>query len=222
MSDKVEHIDQIIETPSIELGPRASHSMINDARHIVFVLARYKFCAKMLQGKKRILEFGCGDALGTPVVAQVAEKVYAIDRESRLIESDKVRLERISNIEFHTMDMINSCPPENLRFDAAYSIDVIEHITLEDEAMAMGNLMKYLEKDAVVIIGTPNITSEKYASTPGASPHINLKSHETLRQMMEKYFTNTFIFSMNDEVIHTGYYPMAHYLWGIGVGLKDG
>jgi len=37
---------------------------------------------------------------------------------------------------------------------------------------------------------------------------------------MDKYFENSFIFSMNDEVVHTGYEPMAHYLFGMGVGLK--
>ena len=37
---------------------------------------------------------------------------------------------------------------------------------------------------------------------------------------MSKFFHNVFIFSMNDEVIHTGFYPMAHYLWAIGVGPK--
>ena len=29
---------------------------------------------------------------------------------------------------------------------------------------------------------------------------------------MNKYFENTFLFSMNDEIVHTGYYKMAHYL----------
>jgi len=25
---------------------------------------------------------------------------------------------------------------------------------------------------------------------------------------------------MNDEIVHTGFYPMAHYLMAMGVGLK--
>lgn len=29
-----------------------------------------------------------------------------------------------------------------------------------------------------------------------------------------------FLFSMNDEVVHTGYYPMAHYLIAVGIGPK--
>jgi hypothetical protein len=32
------------------------------------------------------------------------------------------------------------------------------------------------------------------------------------------YFRNVFMFGMNDEVVHTGYGPMCHYLWMVGVG----
>jgi hypothetical protein len=37
---------------------------------------------------------------------------------------------------------------------------------------------------------------------------------------MEDYFHNVFVFSMNDEVVHTGYYPMAHYLFAVCAGKK--
>jgi len=33
-----------------------------------------------------------------------------------------------------------------------------------------------------------------------------------LKKTMEKHFANVFMFSMNDEVVHTGYHKMAHYL----------
>jgi hypothetical protein len=35
---------------------------------------------------------------------------------------------------------------------------------------------------------------------------------------MAKFFHHVFIFSMNDEVVHTGFYPMAHYLLALGCG----
>jgi hypothetical protein len=36
------------------------------------------------------------------------------------------------------------------------------------------------------------------------------------RRLTQKYFHNVFMFSMNDEVVHTGYHKMAHYLVAIG------
>lgn len=38
---------------------------------------------------------------------------------------------------------------------------------------------------------------------------------------MGSYFENVIIFSMNDEVVHTGFTPMAHYLLGVGTGKKN-
>ena len=33
---------------------------------------------------------------------------------------------------------------------------------------------------------------------------------------MLQYFENVFMFSMNDEVLHTGFAPMGHYLFALG------
>mgnify|MGYP007028595943 CR=1 FL=1 len=35
-----------------------------------------------------------------------------------------------------------------------------------------------------------------------------------------RFFDNVFLFSMNDEVVHTGFTPMAHYLFALCVGPK--
>lgn len=218
MKTSAEHIDKIIDTPLFKLGPRASYSMLHDPKHLVFVLSRYKFCAKLLDGKHSVLEVGCGDSFGSPLVAQAVKDLFCLDRESRLIDSNQERLAGVENIEFHTMDITAKSPDK--KFDAAFSLDVIEHIDPEKDNAFVSNICKCLTKDGVLIIGTPNIEAAKYASEPGASPHINLKSHDTLKKLLANYFNNTFIFSMNDEVVHTGFYPMAHYLFGVGVGLR--
>lgn len=70
-----------------------------------------------------------------------------------------------------------------------------------------------------MVVGTPNLTAAQYASPQSEALHINLKSHDTLKVLLSRYFYNVFMFGMNDEVLHTGYAPMCHYIWGIGVGL---
>jgi len=37
---------------------------------------------------------------------------------------------------------------------------------------------------------------------------------------MDRHFYNVFLFSMNDEVVHTGFYPMSHYLLAMSCGLR--
>ena len=46
------------------------------------------------------------------------------------------------------------------------------------------------------------------------------QSMKTLRELMGRYFQNVFMFGMNDEVLHTGYGPMCHYLWALAAGVK--
>ena len=105
--------------------------------------------------------------------------------------------------------------------DAAFSIDVIEHLEPENEASFMEGIIRCLTPDGVLITGTPNITASQYASPRSEVQHINLKSMKTLRELTERYFKNVFMFGMNDEVLHTGYAPMCHYIWSIGAGLKQ-
>lgn len=206
------------DTKSILLGPWTSYSLLNDPKHMCFVLARYKFCAKMLEDKKEILEVGCGDGFGIPIVAQNAKYVLGIDVDDRLIEGNRERLKPIKNIEFKKIDICDK--PTSQKFDAVFSIDVIEHLDKPLEKKFMDNICSSLKNEGVCILGSPNKAANKHATERSKIQHINLKDHNSFRALLNKYFVNSFLFSMNDEVIHTGYYPMAHYLFGLGVGVK--
>jgi cyclopropane fatty-acyl-phospholipid synthase-like methyltransferase len=213
--------DKYQEKGPVQLGPWISHIWRTDPRHLGFLLARYKFCAKMLAGKSEVLEVGCGDAFGMMVVLQTVESVHGIDFEPLVINDIHARLaaEGVQRCSFSVLDITER--PMERRFDAAYSLDVIEHIPPEREERFMANICASLRPHAVCIIGTPNIEGQKYASQGSAEGHINLKSAGSLKELLSRYFHNVFIFSMNDEVVHTGFYPMAHYLLGVGVGVKE-
>lgn len=202
----------------VTLGPWTTYSLLDDPKHMAFVLSRYKFVAKMFEGRKSVLEVGCGDAFGAPIVAQAVGKLLGIDPEIRVIKSNRKRLDRIKNLTFEHGDICSN-PPKG-KFDAIYSVDVIEHLDKPLNKDFMENQCALLDKDGVCLIGTPNITANKFACHRSKVQHINLKSQSMLRRQMEKYFKNVFMFGMNDEVVHTGYAPMCHYIWGLGVGLK--
>ncbi|MFH1851421.1 MAG: class I SAM-dependent methyltransferase [Candidatus Neomarinimicrobiota bacterium] len=212
-----EGADFQFEHDEILLGAPSSYSLTHDPKHLAFVLSRYKFVAKMLAGKKRVLELGCGDGIGIPLIAQVAEKLYCVDWEQRPLDSIQRRLGKyFLNLSTVCADVTKD--KLDIPVDAIFSIDFLEHIDPNHEKVVMEKTVANLPADGVLITGTPNITASQYASPCSAVQHINLKSMDSLKELMETWFNNVFMFGMNDEVLHTGYGPMSHYIWSIAVG----
>ena len=96
-------------------------------------------------------------------------------------------------------------------FDAAYSLDVLEHIDPNLENIFLTNIVQSLKPNSQLIIGMPSIESQQYASELSKVGHINCKTQPDLKLTMEKYFNYVLMFCFNDELLHTGFHKMAHY-----------
>jgi len=216
---KVKQSEKINNLKTI-LPPNLSEVLIKDPKWLNFHLSRYKFVAKMLNSYKNVLEIGCWGGTASLIVAQVVKRLTAIDFfKDHIYEAKKYTQLLAKNINFLGHDIIDS-PIKNKFFDAAYSIDVIEHIDPKQENKFMENIIKSLTKDGILILGTPSKESQKYASKEAKKTHINCKTGKQLYNFGKKYFKNIFIFGMNDEVIHTGYLPMCQYLFILCTGKK--
>jgi 2-polyprenyl-3-methyl-5-hydroxy-6-metoxy-1,4-benzoquinol methylase len=206
------------ETEELRLGPWSSYSLMHDPKHLSFVLARYKFCAKMLDGLASVVEVGSGDGLGLPIVAQAVGHLYAVDWDPRLLEGNARRLSFLKNVTYLNVDLNQD--DLDVRADGVYTVDVLEHLEPASEKTFIERLVRCLGPQGVMITGTPNAAAEQYASPQSRSQHINLKTMAELRELMGRYFHNVFMFGMNDEVLHTGHAPMCHYLWAVAVGVR--
>ncbi len=91
----------------------------------------------------------------------------------------------------------------------------MEHIEPKDEPVFLSNLLQSLAPHGAVVLGMPSLESQAYASPNSKAGHVNCKSMPDFRQTMERDFHNVFMFSMNDEVVHTGHHKMAHYLFAL-------
>ena len=155
-SNQVE-MDQYEEKGPYKMGPWTSWMYRSDPKHLVFTLSRYKFAAKLLQGKKTVLELGGGDTFGSPIILQEVEELDVVDFEPLVLDSvkeyhDKEILDRINFIVADFTKKINF----ERKYDAVISLDAIEHIesSLEDEYL--NNIVNALDKNGICIIGTPN------------------------------------------------------------------
>jgi hypothetical protein len=195
------------------LGLMTNQVWEDDPRRLAIMLSRYKFVSKMLSGRKFVGELGCGDAFGTRIGLQEVERIVAYDFDPVFVDDIRSRPSERWPIEARVHDILTSKLP--FEHDAIYSLDVIEHIRSADEDKYLLNLRDSLTDEGVLIVGSPSLESQAHASPPSKAGHINCKSGAELKALLQHYFENVFLFSMNDEVVHTGYYPMAHYLFAV-------
>ena len=200
------------------MGLRGTQVWSDDPRHLLFILARYKFVAKMFSGFGSVLELGCGDAIGSRLVQQEVRHLKAVDFDGIFVQDAIDRADPDWPMELAVHDMLAGPVPAS--FDGIYALDVLEHIPREKEDLFIRNALASLKDDGVLIFGMPSLESQTYASPPSKAGHVNCKSAVDFRQLMKKYFSQVFIFSMNDEVLHTGFYAMSHYVFTLCCGKK--
>lgn len=200
------------------LGLMTSQAWYDDPKRLTFTLSRYKFVAKMLAGSESVLEVGCADAFSTRIVVQEVKKLTAVDFDPLFVEDTNARMSDRWKFECRVHDMLKG--PVEGHFDGMYALDVLEHILPENEERFLDNMAASLTPHGVMIIGMPSLESQPYASPLSKEGHVNCKTMPDLKKAMQGLFHNVFMFSMNDEVVHTGYHKMAHYLFALCCGRR--
>jgi 2-polyprenyl-3-methyl-5-hydroxy-6-metoxy-1,4-benzoquinol methylase len=200
------------------LGLMTSQAWYDDPKRLAFTLSRYKFVAKMLSGANHVLEVGCADAFGTRIVVQDVKQLTAVDFDPLFVEDTNARMGDRWKFVCTTHDMLQG--PYRGEFDGMYALDVLEHILPANEERFLANMAASLTEHGVMIIGMPSLESQIYASPLSKEGHVNCKTMPDLKQTLQRHFHNVFMFSMNDEVVHTGFHKMAHYLFALCCGKK--
>lgn len=191
----------------------------DDPRRLVFTLSRYKFVAKLVSGKDSALEVGCGDAFASRIVRQEVRSLTVIDFDPIFIADIQERADPNWPMHSAVHDMLAGPYPGS--FDAIYSLDVLEHIDQDKETRFIDNVLASLSPHGILIVGMPSLESQSYASPQSKEGHVNCKSGKEFKRLFDRYFHNVLLFSMNDEVVHTGFAPMAHYLLAVCTTPRD-
>lgn len=210
-------LDNIFQESLLQLGTYYTHMIRSDIKHLAFTLSRYKYTSKLLVYRDQIdlLELGCQEALGALMFRQNNKlgRYVGVDLDQKAIEWNCRNMP--SDMEFICDNFFNYEDHTRAGFDAIVSLDVIEHIGMEKENEFCEVIRQNIKQDGVAIIGTPSIMLSPYASEGSKIGHINLYDQKRLYRLMNKYFHNVYIFNMNDEVVNTGFAPMACYIFAV-------
>lgn len=199
---------------AVTLGPYFTFIVQKTPRRLLHLLSYYKFAAKMIGSGKRVADIGCSEGFGTVLLAEHAQSCLGVDSDAAAIAVANASVAS-PTLKFVVADILKT---KIGPLDAVVSLDVIEHIYQEHEDAFVAAIASALTDDGILILGTPNITSDQYANEHTRRGHVNLFDAERLQALGLKHFRNVFSFSGNDEMVHTGFSPMAHYLLTLCVG----
>src|SRR5512133_1090682 len=140
VKDIMQHAD------NVTLGKHISYWFRNSPRRALHSMSYYKFASRMIGQKKTVLDIGCGEGLGTWLLAKECGQATGIDLDNDAIRTASANWsdETISFIEddFLTVAFSKS-------FDAVVNFDVIEHIHPDHIGAFLDKVMSILPQEGI-------------------------------------------------------------------------
>jgi len=210
--------EQEAHFPSITLAPEYAELFEINTLQILIKLARYKFACRMLKRTDSILEVGSGTGLGGMFLSQHCHDVTGLEIKPN-DHAASIAVNRRDNVKFLHQSLYDY--PSEAKHDVVVSIDVLEHMSMEDGRRFIAKMVSHLKPSGMMILGTPSIHSYPYQSKYSRAAHVKCYDQPELVGLMDDFFIRTLPFSMNDEIVHTGHPKMAWYYFVIGMMPKE-
>jgi len=163
----------------VQTAERSSH--LDPSENVIFQrhMIAYNEASKIISGT--VLEIGCGEGYGVPVLAALAQKYIAIDKYQTHIDSsimDKY------NIEFRQMEIPPLTDIASNSIDYVVTFQVIEHIQNDD--LFLKEIFRVLRKGGKLLLTTPN----KLMSLSRNPWHIREYTPSEMENTLKKSFTS--------------------------------
>ncbi len=157
-------------------------------------MARYNFAARLARGK-RVLDAGCGAGYGAAELAQMAERVVAIDIAADAVDFARSHYE-LPNLRFEQASC-TEMPFENAAFDLVVAFEVIEH--LEDWKGFLLEVRRVLSPSGQLVVSTPNkLYYTESRGAEGANPfHVHEFDFEEFTRELKEVFPHVSMFLEN-------------------------
>lgn len=171
-------LKELIGNGQKTFGPGTSKALFTNPKEFGRQLLRYKFVAQMIGKGSSILEFQCGEALGSPILSEESVKYLGVDEDFTSIDyaSKNWGSDRCSFVHDSFLGKKFGY------FDAVVCLDTPSDPAFFDTVSAN------LHSDGLCMCG---VTNEQ-------------RNAEKIFAGMELIFHNVLTFRVNDSVIHTG------------------
>jgi 2-polyprenyl-3-methyl-5-hydroxy-6-metoxy-1,4-benzoquinol methylase len=160
---------------------------------LLYHLARYKFIGRQIRKNWDVLEIGCGTGYGSNFLAQFAKTVNACELDTSLLVRAKEK--------FVKPNLTYSDAPVLAQYDVVVCLEVIEHMTKDYAYKLLDTLDKNLKPGGLLFISTPRKIDNP--SENRKKYHLHEYTAQEFIAILEERFTNTLLFSQNDEIIST-------------------
>jgi hypothetical protein len=200
--------------PNRDIRSRPSHAALSQTsgdedRRPSIRLARYKFVADLLGGRRVVGELGYNDPLGTRLVTQATENLFVYDADPRLIESARQQHSETWPIEAQLHDILETPLPH--LHDGLYALGLFDNVSRAEENTCIDNLRASLADDGLLIVGSYLPKSPQVLEDGG----LTAKSGAEWKALLRNFFSEILVFSMHGESLQTGVSPTADYFLAV-------
>ena len=116
------------------------------------LLKPYFLTRQFLNGSERLLEVGCGEGRGLPILLDHVAQYDAVDKIAAAVESLQ---RKYDSADFQVANIPPLSDYEDESYDAVISFQVIEHIKADDYYLK--EIYRVLKPGGIALITTPNI-----------------------------------------------------------------
>ncbi len=205
--------------PNLTLPPEYTYFAEKDLLRLLIRLARYKFVARLIKKTDSVLEVGSGSGLGTIFLGQHCAQVTGIEVKKTEVE-EALSIPHPPSVDFVQGDLFDL--PPSRPYDVVVALDVIEHMPVEQGHDLVRAMAERIKPTGMLVIGTPSVYSYEFQGPLSRASHVKCYDQPELVDLIEHYFGRTLAFSMNDELVHTGYHKMAWYYFVVALAPTHG
>jgi SAM-dependent methyltransferase len=171
-----------------------------DSGMFAFHLFRYLWVLPYAFNKV-VLDAGCGAGYGANVMAAVAVRVVAVDRDPAVIARNRSLYTRAANLTFTVMDL-TACGLVSSQFDLVVSFEVFEHLDPDSADRYVREMWRLCRTGGSVIFSTPNrLVEAPHLRSAGIvyEHHVNSVSPAELKRALSRHFSRVILYGQRPK-----------------------